>query len=60
MNSHKASITDTLRQIEQTENQIAILFGFDRATTVGHYHVSSPGSVTVAGLAVELSVELLR
>ena len=40
---------------EQTDNQIATLFGFDEATAVGHYYVSSPGSVSVSGLAVEVS-----
>jgi hypothetical protein len=43
---------------EQTDNQIATLFGFDTASAVGHYYVASPGAVTVSGLAVELSGEL--
>jgi hypothetical protein len=44
---------------EQTDDQIATLFGYDTSSAVGHYYVASPGSVHVSGLAFELSGQVL-
>jgi hypothetical protein len=53
------SLITTIRGFtEQTDNQIATLFGFDTESAVGHYYVTSPGSVSVSGLAVEVSGEI--
>ena len=43
------------RFVQQTENQIATLFGFDETAGIGHYYVGTPGDVEVDGWAVRAS-----
>ena len=43
------------RFVQQTDNQIATLFGFDETAGVGHYYVGTPGDVELSGFAVRAS-----
>ncbi len=43
------------RFVQQTDNQIATLFGFDATAGIGHYYVGTPGDVAVSGWAVRAS-----
>jgi hypothetical protein len=43
------------RFAERTSQQIATLFGIDRASEVAHYYVSSPGDVAIEGWSIGLS-----
>lgn len=43
------------RFIEQTQGQIATIFGLDQTSPVGHYHVGAIGHPRVDGVVVEVS-----
>jgi hypothetical protein len=45
---------------EGSQDQVATLFGLDSESTVGHYHVATPGSLTSQGWVMRVSGHLGR